>query len=109
MKKLYYTISEVSEILGLKTHIIRYWIAEIPKLQKDSVKGKTIQFIEKDLDLMKKLKELIYEKKFTLEGAKAEIMKKKTPITENPSRSNIDIKQELLEIKKILLKRNNQQ
>ena len=108
MEKIYYTITEVAEILGIKPHIIRYWISEVPKLQKNSKKGKSLHFTAKDLALLTKMKELIYEKKFTLEGAKEEMKKRESLDDTEPTLIKIDIRSELLSIRDLLLKRSKE-
>ena len=107
MEKLYYSINEVCEQLKLKPHIIRYWESEIPRLKKGVSPRNTRRYTAKDIDLLRKIKELIYEKKYTLEGAKAELKKRKLN-SEQVAENNIvtnDLKNELLEIKKLLLSR----
>ncbi len=115
-KKLYYSIGEVTEIIDVKAHIIRYWESEIPQLKTKSANVRNRRYSEKDIVLLRLLKELIYEKKFTLEGAKIAIREikqseqlvkkeKKTPEKEENAiiLPKDKILEQLREIKLILL------
>ena len=82
MDKTYYTISEACELLQIKPHIIRYWETEFVKLKSKTKKGYSRRYTQKDIEFLKLIKELIYDRKFTLEGARAEIKRLKKGITE---------------------------
>ncbi len=112
MKKVYYTIGEVCELLDIKPHTIRYWETEVPQLRSKSKKGTIRRYTQKDVDFLNQIKILIYDKKFTLEGASAEIKKLKLSETNTELTSKTSItqfKDDLLQIKQILLKRNIQE
>jgi DNA-binding transcriptional MerR regulator len=71
MKK--YGMSEVCALLGVKPHVIRYWEQEIPFLSPEkSITGRRI-FHDHDVQILLRLKHLLYEKKFTIEGARNKI------------------------------------
>ena len=63
-----YSIGQVEEITGVKAHVLRYWEEIIPGFapQKD-IGGRRI-YSQRELELVMRLKFLIYEKKFTIEG-----------------------------------------
>jgi DNA-binding transcriptional MerR regulator len=68
-----YSIGEVSRLLNVKTHVIRYWEQEIPYLSAmKSVTGRRI-FTERDVQILYRLRHLLYEKRYTIEGAKKKI------------------------------------
>ncbi len=71
--KMFYQIKEISEMLGIKSHVLRYWETEFPQLRPD--KGSTGQrlYRPKDLELVKRIKTLLYEEKFTIAGAKKKL------------------------------------
>jgi DNA-binding transcriptional MerR regulator len=71
--KLYYRIGEVSRITGLKPHVLRYWESEFKAIRP--YKGGSLQrlYRKKDLDLILKIKKLLYEDGFTIAGAKKKI------------------------------------
>jgi|GEM_PF-1313263 DNA-binding transcriptional MerR regulator len=69
MKKLYYTIGEVSKLTGVEAHQLRYWEAKISDLKPAKSANGTRKYREEELDLIFKLRELIIEKKYSTEGA----------------------------------------
>jgi DNA-binding transcriptional MerR regulator len=72
-ERLYYRIGEVSRITGLKPHVLRYWESEFKVIKPH--KGGSLQrlYRRKDLDLILKIKKLLYEDGFTIAGAKKRI------------------------------------
>lgn len=68
-----YTIGEVSELLSVKEHTIRFWEKEFPLLKPDkNEKGRRLYALE-DVKLLKKIKELLYNEKYTIKGALKEL------------------------------------
>jgi DNA-binding transcriptional MerR regulator len=68
--KLYFKIGEVSEILGVEPYVLRYWETEFPQLMpKKSGSGHRL-FRRKDVELLLRIKHLLYEKRYTIEGAR---------------------------------------
>ncbi|RMH59499.1 MAG: MerR family transcriptional regulator [Candidatus Hydrogenedentota bacterium] len=69
-KKLYFTIGEVARILGLKPHVLRYWEEEFPSLnpRKDDA-GRRV-YRRRDIEEIIRIRELLYERKFTIAGAR---------------------------------------
>lgn len=68
--KLYFKIGEVSELLGLEPYVLRYWETEFAVLSpKKSGTGHRL-YRRKDVELLLRIKHLLYEKRFTIEGAR---------------------------------------
>jgi DNA-binding transcriptional MerR regulator len=68
--KLYFKIGEVSEILGVEPYVLRYWESEFSQLSpKKSGTGHRL-YRRKDVELLLRIKHLLYEKRFTIEGAR---------------------------------------
>ena len=68
--KLFFRIGEVSSLLGLEPYVLRYWETEFPTLSpKKSSTGHRL-FRRKDVELLLKIKHLLYEKRFTIDGAR---------------------------------------
>jgi DNA-binding transcriptional MerR regulator len=68
--KLYFKIGEVSELLGVEPYVIRYWETEFSVLSpKKSGTGHRL-YRRKDVELLLRIKHLLYEKRFTIEGAR---------------------------------------
>ncbi len=72
-ERLYYRIGEVSRITGVKPHVLRYWESEFKVIKPH--KGSSLQrlYRKKDLDIILKIKKLLYEDGFTISGAKKKI------------------------------------
>lgn len=80
-----YTIGEVEEITGVKSHVLRYWETVIPGFSPQKDTGGRRQYTQRELELIMRLKFLIQEKKFTIEGAKKQIISDADLITQNAS------------------------
>jgi DNA-binding transcriptional MerR regulator len=71
--RLYYRIGEVSRITGLKPHVLRYWESEFKVIKPYKAGSLQRLYRKKDLDLIQKIKKLLYEEGFTIAGAKRKI------------------------------------
>src|SRR5215470_16846869 len=68
--KLYFRIGEVSALLGVEPYVLRYWETEFPSLSpKKSGTGHRL-YRRKDVELLLRIKHLLYEKRFTIDGAR---------------------------------------
>jgi DNA-binding transcriptional MerR regulator len=69
-----YGIGEVETILGVKAHVIRYWEKEFPLIQprKNKYNGR-MRYSQKDIQILLRLKYLLYGKKFTVDGAREQL------------------------------------
>lgn len=72
-ERLYYRIGEVSRITGLKPHVLRYWESEFRVIRPYKSGSLQRLYRKKDLDLILKIKRLLYEEGFTIAGAKKKI------------------------------------
>jgi DNA-binding transcriptional MerR regulator len=70
IKKLYYSISEVSERTGLEAHVLRYWETEFPQLLPRKNRAGNRTYTEADLALVERIRYLLREERYTLEGAR---------------------------------------
>lgn len=119
IKKLYYSISEVSKITDIEQYVLRYWETEFEQLTPQKNRAGNRIYTNKDIRLILYIKELLREKKYTIEGAKkilenyeqdkkpvVEIKEKKVVqeiVTEvETEKDNISVKEELKEIKEFL-------
>jgi DNA-binding transcriptional MerR regulator len=69
-EKEYYTIGEIGRLAGVKPHVLRYWERELSLLRPIRRASGHRQFTRRDLSTVQRIRELLYEKRFTLEGAK---------------------------------------
>ena len=107
IKKLYYSIGEVSKIVGLKSYVLRYWETEFKQLTPPKNRAGNRTYRQKDINIILEIKNLLHGKKFTIEGARAAISSKVV----KPGQSAVvnsklinSIKNELHEILKIIKK-----
>ncbi|HYA18272.1 MAG TPA: MerR family transcriptional regulator [Bryobacteraceae bacterium] len=78
--KLFFRIGEVSEIVGVEPYVLRYWESEFPALAPRKSSSGQRMFRRKDVELLLRIKHLLYDQKFTIEGArKALTSEAKTP------------------------------
>ena len=70
IKKLYYSISEVSKITDIEQYVLRYWESEFEQLTPQKNRAGNRIYTNKDIRLILYIKELLREKKYTIEGAK---------------------------------------
>lgn len=79
MKKLYYSIGEVSEITDVDAHVLRYWESVFDELSPKKNKAGNRTYKENDIETILKLKELIQEKKYSTKGAQQVLQQGGTP------------------------------
>ena len=83
VKKLYYSIGEVSEITGLKQYVLRYWESEFSQLKPSKNSAGNRNYRKSDVDLINEIKDLLYNKHYTIKGARQHLKDKaKQPIKE---------------------------
>ncbi|MBC8346723.1 MAG: MerR family transcriptional regulator [Candidatus Marinimicrobia bacterium] len=70
IKKLYYSIGEVSKSTDLKQYVLRYWETEFKQLSPSKNKAGNRTYRQKDIDTINRIKDLLYRQKFTIEGAR---------------------------------------
>ncbi len=78
-EKLYFRIGEVSRLVGVEPYVLRYWETEFPALApKKSGAGHRF-YRRKDVETLLQIKQLLYEKRFTIEGARKHLATKEKP------------------------------
>ncbi len=70
IRKLYYSIREVSEMTGLKPHVLRYWESEFDELRPKKNRAGNRAYTEPDIAVVQRIQQLVYDEKYTLEGAR---------------------------------------
>lgn len=68
--KLYFRIGEVSDIVGVKPYVLRYWETEFPDIRPSKSKSGQRLYKRRDVEMLLMVKELLYDKRFTIDGAK---------------------------------------
>src|SRR5580658_8023508 len=99
--KLYFKIGEVSRLVGVEPYVLRYWESEFPGLSPRKSNTGQRMFRRKDVEMLLNIKRLLYDQKFTIEGARKALKSEKTG-----EFSTVDplpgIRQELADILKLL-------
>ena len=72
-EKLFFTISEASQLCGVKPHVLRYWEQEFPSLRPAKRRGGRRNYQRKDIEIIRKIRELLYQQGFTITGAKQQL------------------------------------
>ena len=102
IKKLYYSIGEVSKLVGLKSYVLRYWETEFKQLNPPKNRAGNRTYRQKDIDLILKIKDLLHGKKFTIEGARSVISSKTSAIIDKETINRKIISQLKNELQQIL-------
>ena len=99
--KVYFRIGEVAEIVGVETHVLRYWESEFPQVRPDRTTSKQRLYRRPHLEMFLEIKRLLYEEEYTISGARKKL--------DRVRRGDIDaddtldkVKNGLEEIKRIL-------
>jgi DNA-binding transcriptional MerR regulator len=72
-KRLYYKIGEACKALGIQPYVLRYWETEFPALAPSKSRSGQRVYSEKELEIIRRIKELLYEEGYTIAGAKKKL------------------------------------
>ena len=75
-KSAFRTIAEVGDELGVATHVLRFWETKFPQISPMKRSGGRRYYRPDDVELLRKIKELLYDKRFTIEGVQKLIKEK---------------------------------
>ncbi len=80
-----YSIGQVEKITGVKPHVLRYWEETFPGFApRKDYSGRRV-YSQRDIEIILRLKYLIYDRKFTIEGAKLQIIEDSERVKKNPT------------------------
>ncbi len=100
--KLYFRIGEVSKIVKLPTYVLRFWETEFSRMRPKRTSSGQRLYTRKDIELIFKIKNLLYEKKFTIQGARRHLSAK-TGKKDRPIKQQLkDMRSELKSIRDLL-------
>ena len=113
IRKLYYSISEVSKIAGLEQYVLRYWETEFAQLKPAKNRAGNRIYTNKDIKLIFEIKRLLRDEKYTIEGAKKMLENyhpepeggEQLSLIDVPPKKKIhddDVKAELIEVRDFL-------
>tara|TARA_B110000977_G_C10655856_1_gene329825 strand:- start:53 stop:415 length:363 start_codon:yes stop_codon:yes gene_type:complete len=100
--KRYFTIGEVSELCGVKPHVLRYWEQEFAQLKPVKRRGNRRYYQRHDVVLIREIRGLLYEQGFTIGGARQRLDNVSKPETSEVDRRKV-IKEMLIELEELHL------
>jgi DNA-binding transcriptional MerR regulator len=69
-EKTYHSISEVAELLDVRPHVLRYWETQFPMLRPRKGRSGSRMYREREVEMARRIRTLLYEKGFTIRGAR---------------------------------------
>lgn len=109
--KRYFTIGEVSELCGVKPHVLRYWEQEFTQLKPVKRRGNRRYYQHHEVLLIRRIRELLYEQGFTISGARNKLDSRMSGVevvadpiagASQPDQNAALVRRELLEILSLL-------
>lgn len=101
--KRYFTIGEVSELCGVKPHVLRYWEQEFPQLAPIKRAGNRRYYQRQDVMVVRQIRDLLYQQGFTIGGARLKLSGKEGKSDVSRSRQIVrQLRQELEELLKTI-------
>jgi len=98
--KRYFTIGEVSDLCGVKSHVLRYWEQEFPNLKPMKRRGNRRYYQRQDVLLIRQIRSLLYEHGYTISGARQKLSGEEAEDDTNQSKQLI--RQYIVELEEIL-------
>ena len=101
--KIYFKIGEMAEIVGVETHVLRFWEKEFPQVRPERAGGNRRLYNRRHVETFLQIKKLLYEDLFTIAGARQQL--RSGPREEQAgdlSETLLEVRQGLQELKKIL-------
>ncbi len=98
--KRYFTIGEVSDLCGVKPHVLRYWEQEFPQLKPVKRRGNRRYYQRRDVLIIRQIRSLLYDEGFTIGGARQRLTGEEA--REDVSQSQQIVKQIRVELEEVL-------
>ncbi len=77
--KVFFKIGEVSNITGLEPYVLRFWESEFSSLHPRKNRGGQRVYIDRDIQVILRIKQMLYEEGFTIAGAKKKLIQERQP------------------------------
>jgi DNA-binding transcriptional MerR regulator len=100
--KLYFRIGEVCEIAGIEPYVLRFWETEFPVLVPEKSKAGHRIYNKKDVEMVLRIKELLYERGFTIAGAKKHLSRSRRSQSAARDQVLLHVRKELQDILTLL-------
>jgi len=98
--KRYFTIGEVSELCGVKAHVLRYWEQEFAQLSPVKRRGNRRYYQRQDVMTIRQIRSLLYDQGYTIGGAKQKLVSEDSK--DDSTQSHLLIKQMIAELEEVL-------
>ncbi len=100
--KFYFKIGEVSKLVKLPAYVLRFWESEFSRIKPKRTSSGRRLYTRKDIDLILKIKHLLYEKKYTIQGARQHLSRRAGKDKTSTSGFLNDLRSELKSIRDLL-------
>lgn len=105
--KLYFRIGEVARLVGVETHVLRYWETEFRSVKPQKSAGGQRIYSRRDVELLMKVRELLYAHRFTIAGAKRKLreggLEPPAPEVELSNEAKAKMRQTLLDLREAIV------
>ena len=98
--KAYFRIGEVSRILGVEPYVVRFWESEFRSVRPERTSSAQRVYRRKDVEELLLIKKLLYEERFTIDGAKRQLTRMKKRREKPADLFTMDDRERLAEVKK---------
>jgi len=99
IQKLYYSISDVSRLTGVKPHVLRYWESEFPELRPGKNRAGNRTYRPKEVKMVLLIKRLLYDERYTIQGARKKL---KEILNEDKDLDRFEIQGDNQEVRKLV-------
>lgn len=93
--RLFFKIGEVAEITGLKPYVLRFWESEFKELAPKKAGNNQRKYTRSEIETLLLIKSLLYDEKYTIEGAKQKLKELKTKGGHLPHKSSVQLRSEI--------------
>ena len=100
--KLYFRIGEVSKIVSVPTHVLRFWETEFKKIRPKRTSTGQRLYTQRDIRMLLRVKNLLYDRRFTIEGARQHMSAAKKSKSGADSKVLSELRSELQQIRDLL-------
>ncbi len=101
-EKKNFRIGEVAEIVGVESYVLRFWETEFAELAPTKSKSNQRMYSQQDAEVALRIRDLLYEEGFTIEGARRQLDKGRASALEVPARTKAVLKQVRKDVQELL-------
>lgn len=100
-EKRYFSIGEAAVLCAVKPHVLRYWEQEFSQLKPNKRRGNRRYYQQADVIMIRKIRELLYDEGYTIEGARQTLTGKKTRILSAETKKN-NLREAIVDLEQLL-------